>query len=91
MSPHHPNAQEVSSVRRMHADRFKDFEIDAAVRRALEDDHQWEREKAGRVRTHDWREHVGEAVARHWGGMNFASRVAVALDAETRAAQEEWE
>lgn len=91
MSMYHPNRHEIASVRKAHEAHAKSFEIDAAIERAIVDEHKWDRRDGDPVRVHDWREHVGDATRREWHGMNFSTRVAIALDAETRAGTEEWE
>jgi hypothetical protein len=91
MTMHHPNQHEIANVRKSNGADFKDFEIENAIKRAIPDEHQWDRGAKEGVRIHDWREHVGTAVRREWKGMNFPTRVAIALDAETAAGHEIWE
>jgi len=91
MTMYHPNQNEIANVRKAHASDFQKFEIDNAIERAIPDEHEWNRGSKEGPRIHDWREHVGTAVRREWKGMNFPSRVAIALDAETDAGHEVWE
>ncbi len=46
-------------------------------------------DEAGRV--HDWRNHVGEGVRDLWPTFTPEQRVALALDADERASNEEWD
>lgn len=66
-------------------------ETEQAIERAQDDEPGWEPSAREGRRVHDWRTHVGEASRRTWPTMPFASRVAVALDAERLAANEEWD
>ncbi len=51
------------------------------------DDPQWEKT----TRVHDWRNHVGEHTKALWGTFTPEQRMAIALDAEELASQEEWD
>lgn len=46
-------------------------------------------ERAERV--HDWRNHVGERTQAIWATLTPEQRLAIALDAEDDASNEEWE
>ncbi len=46
-------------------------------------------DRAGKV--HDWRNHVGERTQAMWSTFSYTQRSAIALDAEDRAAAEEWD
>jgi hypothetical protein len=70
--------------------RVREAEIERAIGLARTDVHEWSDPK-GRIRRHDWREHVGEAVQRQWPHIPFATRVAIILDAEAAAGREEYE
>ena len=43
------------------------------------------------TRVHDWRNHVGQRVRDLWSTLTREQRLAVALDAEDKAANEDWE
>jgi len=88
MTTHHPNHHEIANVRKANAADFMEFEIEEAIRRAIPDEHEWDRGSDEAVRIGDWRECVGTSVRREWKGMNFPTRVAIALDAETAARHE---
>lgn len=51
------------------------------------DDPQWD--YAGKV--HDWRNHVGEGVRAIWHTFTPSQRMALADDANRRAANEHWD
>jgi len=40
---------------------------------------------------HDWRNYVGERVQSIWHLLDYETRAAIALDADERATNEEWE
>ena len=40
---------------------------------------------------HNWRNHVGEQVLAIWDEIPFAIRLAIAMDAEVKAGNEEWD
>lgn len=86
MNLYRPNHHEIGNVRKTHARDFSEAQVDRAIERAMQDRHEWERGPKELVRVHDWREHVGLAVRREWSSMTFATRVAIALDAERTAA-----
>lgn len=70
--------------------KVREGEIERAIGLARTDDHEWTDPK-GRIRRHDWREHVGEAVQRQWKYIPFATRVAIIIDAEEASGREEYE
>lgn len=46
-------------------------------------------DKAGKV--HDWRNYVGLRVRELWGTLTPAQQMAIAIDADDRAREEDWE
>jgi hypothetical protein len=43
------------------------------------------------TRVHDWRNHVGDRLKAIWGTFTPEQRLAIALDAQDRASNEEWD
>ncbi len=43
------------------------------------------------TRVSDWRTYVGERVAAMWAALPYDTRIAIALDAQDRASNEEWD
>lgn len=60
--------------------------VDPRDKNALADP-QWDR--AGKV--HDWRNHVGDHTRAIWLSLTPNQRLAIAMDADAAASNEEWE
>lgn len=45
----------------------------------------------GGLITHNWRNHVGENVQRLWDTFTIEQKVAIILDAQAEAENEDWE
>lgn len=45
----------------------------------------------GATRIHDWRNHVGERTQKLWDTFSHEQRLAIAMDAEDAASNEEWD
>ena len=66
-------------------------ELDDFFIKQVEDDFpQWD-DKPRETRVHDWRNHVGERIKKIWITLEHSIRLAIALDAQHLADQEEWE
>lgn len=47
--------------------------------------------KNNEKRVHDWRTYVGPNVARFWRMLDIDVRLAIVIDADERASNEEWD